>query len=166
LQFNLRLDLGISFSKEGDLMKKILLLVLALPVTVFAHEMQHGFILSNQDKLGSHLVATGHHSHQVEIEGELLIEDATDRELYNQRKAVNTAGRVYFLFQAQQLDMPGLSGGQVLSGHIVESQVGKYEPRNIIVRAAKFKVDKVLLNIPNPFFTEESSNDVVYFRHD
>ncbi len=136
-------------------MRSLLILVLALPLSVFAHEMQHGFILSNQDKFGSHLVATGHHSRQAEIVGELVVEDAAEREIYEQRKAANTDGGVYFLFQAQQLDLPNLSAGQVLTGPIVESHVGQYEPRNIIVRAAKYRVDQVLLNIQNPFFIEE-----------
>jgi hypothetical protein len=39
--------------------------------------------------------------------------------------------------------------------HIVESKMGDYEPKNKIVRSAVFQVQKVLLNIPNPFFTEE-----------
>ncbi|RYZ80281.1 MAG: hypothetical protein EOP04_26180, partial [Proteobacteria bacterium] len=30
------------------------------------HEMQHGFVLAEDSKFASHLVATGHHSRQVE----------------------------------------------------------------------------------------------------
>lgn len=60
-------------------------------------------------------------------------------------------------FQAPKLDLPTLSPGQVLTGHIVESKVGEYDPKNKIVRSAVFQVDKVLLNIPNPFFIEEEN---------
>lgn len=62
---------------------------------------------------------------------------------------------MYFLFQAQNLNLPTLESGQILTGHIVEAQVGKYEPKNVIVRQAKFKIEKILLNIENPFFGEE-----------
>jgi len=136
-------------------MRKLLFLVLALPLSAFAHQMQHGFILSNQDKLGSHLVANGDHSRQTEIVGELLIDDSTEKEAYEQHKTANADGGVYFLFQAQQVDLPALSVGQVLTGFIVESHVGKYETTNVIVHAAKYRVDQILLNIENPFFTEE-----------
>lgn len=119
------------------------------------HEMQHGFVLSADDKFGSHLVATGHHSRQTEIIGELSIEDRAEMESYSKRKSMNTHGGSYFLFQAQTLDLPSLAEGQVLNGHIVESQVGKYEPKNIIVKKARFKVDRVLLNLENPFFGNE-----------
>ncbi len=118
------------------------------------HEMQHGFVLAADDTFASHLVATGHHSRQVEITGELAINDQQEMEFYQERKLQNSGGS-YFLFQAQTLDLPTLSDGQVLTGHIVESKIGDYEPRNKIVRSAKFKVKKVLLNIPNPFFIGE-----------
>lgn len=117
--------------------------------------MQHGFILSENDSLGSHLVATGHHSRQTEISGELTILDGTERESYAERKALNAGGRAYFLFQAQQIDLTLLRAGQILTGHIVESTNGKYEPKNVIVKHAEFKIEKVLLNIENPFFKEE-----------
>ena len=119
------------------------------------HEMQHGFVLADDDKFASHLVATGHHSRQTEILGELVIEDAAENETYKIRKSLNNPKQVYFLFQAQKLDLPTLSVGQVLTGHIVESQIGKYESKNIIIRSAKFKVQKVLLNLENPFFASE-----------
>lgn len=118
------------------------------------HEMQHGFVLAADDKFASHLVATGHHSRQVEITGQLLIDDQQEMEIYQERK-LQSAGSSYFLFQAQSLDLPTLSAGQVLTGHIVESKIGDYEPKNKIVRSATFQVQKVLLSIPNPFFTEE-----------
>ncbi|MBK7960633.1 MAG: hypothetical protein IPK04_05125 [Bdellovibrionales bacterium] len=119
------------------------------------HEMQHGFVLSADDKFASHLVATGHHSRQTEITGQLLIDDQQEEEFYQERK-LQSSGRSYFLFQAQQLDLPTLSHGQKLVGHIVESKIGAYEPKNIIVRSATFKVEKVPINIPNPFFIEEA----------
>lgn len=119
------------------------------------HEMQHGFVLAADDLFASHLVATGHHSRQAEILGQLIINDQQEMEFYQERK-IQSAGRAYFLFQAQNLDLPTLSAGQVLTGHIVESKIGQYEPKNKIVRAAMFRVQKVLLNIPNPFFSEEA----------
>ena len=141
-----------------------MILILAFPLTAFAclehtsvesmHQMQHGFILSDKDQHASHLVASGHHSRQTEIAGTLVIDDSTEAELYNQRKALNSDGGVYFLFQAQQLDLPSLQKGQILLGHIVESRVGQYDSKNIIIKAAKFKVEKVILNIENPFFGE------------
>ncbi len=121
------------------------------------HEKQHGFVLAADDKFASHLVATGHHSRQVEITGQLLIDDQQEMEFYQERK-LQSSGSSYFLFQAQNLDLPTLSDGQVLTGHIVESKIGDYEPKNKIVRSATFKVEKVLLNIPNPFFLEEAQS--------
>lgn len=122
------------------------------------HEMQHGFVLAADDKFASHLVATGHHSRQVEINGQLLIDDEKEMKLYEERK-LQSAGGSYFLFQAQSLDLPTLSAGHVLTGHIVESKLGEYDAKNRIVKSASFKVDRVLLNIPNPFFTEEPQSD-------
>lgn len=119
------------------------------------HEMQHGFVLAAGDQFASHLVATGHHSRQTEIVGQLIINDQREMEFYQERK-IQSAGSAYFLFQAQNLDLPTLSAGQVLTGHIVESKIGQYEPKNKVVRAAMFRVQKVLLNIPNPFFVEET----------
>lgn len=121
------------------------------------HEMQHGFVLAADDKFASHLVATGHHSRQAEITGQLLIDDQQEMEFYQERK-IQSAGSSYFIFQAQNLDLPTLSDGKVLTGHIVESKIGGYEPKNKIVRSATFKVEKVLLNIPNPFFIEEAQS--------
>lgn len=118
------------------------------------HEMQHGFVLAADDKFASHLVASGHHSRQTEITGHLLIDDQQEMEFYQQRK-IQSAGGTYFLFQAQNLNLPTLSDGHILKGHIVESKTGGYEPKNIIVHSAVFKVEKVLLNILNPFFIEE-----------
>ena len=117
------------------------------------HEMQHGFVLATDDKFASHLVATGHHSRQAEITGQLTIDDQQEMATYQERKTLS-AGGSYFLFQAQSLDLPSLKDGQVLMGHIVESKIGDYEPKNIIVQKASYKIEKVLLNIPNPFFIE------------
>lgn len=116
------------------------------------HEMQHGFVLSADDRYGSHLVATGHHSRQAEISGDLQIEAREEKEKYETRKSLNENGTVYFLFQAQHLNLPTLQPGQLLEGHIVESPVGKYTPENVIVKKASFRVNRVILNIPNPFF--------------
>ena len=117
-------------------------------------EMQHGFVLGADDKFASHLVATGHHSRQVEISGQLEIEDPQEMKIYRERK-LQSAGSSYFLFQAQNLDLPNLSAGEILTGYIVESKIGEYEPKNKIIRTAVFQVQKVFLNIPNPFFTGE-----------
>ena len=119
------------------------------------HEMQHGFVLAADDRFASHLVATGHHSRQAEITGQLSIEDQQEMKIYEERKSVS-AGGSYFLFQAQNLDLPSLQAGQVLTGHIVESKVGNYEPKNIIVKRATYTVEKVLLNIENPFFGDQN----------
>lgn len=121
------------------------------------HEMQHGFVLAADGNFASHLVANGHHSRQTEITGQLLIDDPQEMEIYQERK-LKSAGSSYFLFQAQNLDLPTLSTGQVSTGYIVESKIGDYEPKKKIVRSATFQVQKVLLNIPNPFFTGEMQN--------
>lgn len=118
------------------------------------HSMQHGFVLSIDDKFASHLVANGHHSRQAEIISHLLIEDSAEEEVYMNRKSMNTNGESYFLFQAQNLDLPSIKAGQVLNGHIVESKIGEYDPKNIIVKKATLVIDKVLLNIENPFFKD------------
>lgn len=117
------------------------------------HEMQHGFVLASDDNFASHLVANGHHSRQAEITGQLTVDDQQELATYQERKAIS-AGGSYFLFQAQNLDLPSLKDGQVLTGHIVESKIGDYDPKNIIVKKATYTIQKVLLNIPNPFFLE------------
>ena len=117
------------------------------------HEMQHGFVLSADDKFASHLVANGHHSRQAEIMGELQINDQEVMEIYQERK-LQSGGSTYFLFQAQNLDLPTLTAGQMLIGHIVESKIGDYEPQNKIVKSATFRIKAVLLNILNPFFLQ------------
>jgi hypothetical protein len=129
----------------------LLLLILCLPKYGSAHEMQHGFILSKDDRFASHLVASGHHSHQVDIEGELLISDPEEKEFYEERKK-QSEGKSYFLLQAQALNLPEVKRGQILKGHIIESPLGQYEPQNRIVTEGHFKIKKVFINIPNPFF--------------
>lgn len=119
------------------------------------HEMQHGFVLSDDDLHGSHLVANGHHSRQVSILGKLSISNTGEENIYHQQKKENRLARKsYFLFQAQHLDLPTLKAGQVLLGHIVESPIGDYTPKNIIVKEASFVVSEVPVNVINPFFTE------------
>jgi len=154
--------LGDKTSKRSRAMKTIALLIAFIGMASesraqhqnysMPHEMQHGFILAVDDSFASHLVATGHHSRQTYITGHLTIEDPKEYEIYNERKFMNSDSSSYFLFQAQALDLPSLQAGQILNGHIVESKVGKYEPKNVIVKRATFQVDKVLLNIENPFF--------------
>jgi hypothetical protein len=149
-------------SKIIPLFSVIVAFAASIQVDAFAHGMQHGFILSDGDTFGSHLVANGHHSRQVEIIGQLVIQDADELIFYQARKEKSTINQTYFLFQAQHLDLPNLVAGTVLTGHIVESKIGNYEPKNIIVKSATFHVQKVLLNILNPFFVEEPG----YFRFD
>ncbi len=119
------------------------------------HEMQHGFIISDSDSFFGHLVARGHHSHQLSFSGILSIDDAQDKDFYQGRRKLNTTQRKsYFLFQAQKLHLPYTASGQILVGHIVESPIGDYTPQNIIVREAKLKVGEIFINVINPFFRE------------
>ena len=99
-------------------------------------------------------MGTGPHSRQVKIVGQLLVDDPQEMTNYQERK-LKSASKSYFLFQAQNLNLSTLSDGDVLIGHIVESKIGEYEPKNKIIRSAVFQVQKVLLNISNPFFIEE-----------
>jgi hypothetical protein len=140
-------------------MKKISLFLILMSTiittTAFTHEMQHGFIISEDDAYFSHLVATKHHSHQLSFSGELTIQDSVEEKLFKERKRLNLIDKKsYFLFQAQKLNLPLTSDGQILVGHIIESPIGDYTPQNIIVGEAKIKVDKVRINVINPFFTE------------
>lgn len=138
--------------KNLKLLIYFMVVIMSQQIDVYAHEMQHGFILSNNDSLGSHLVANGHHSHQVEVVGQLAISNLNDQAFYRQRKANSTTNQTYFLFQAQQLELPRISAGMTLTGHIIESKIGNYEPKNVIVKAATYRIQRILLNIPNPFF--------------
>ena len=115
--------------------------------------MQHGFILTQNDTFASHLVASGHHSRQVNISGTLTIPDTKEKEIYLEQKHENIpTPKVYFLFQAQELDLPSLKAGYLLKGHIIKSNIGEYDPNNIVVSDAILKVNHVYLNITNPFF--------------
>ncbi len=134
----------------------VVLLILGMQINASAQGMQHGFILSNNDTMGSHLVANGHHSRQVEIVGQLTIPNGKDAVFYHQRKLGSAARQTYLLLQAQQLDLARVTTGMVLTGHIIESRIGGYEPKNVVVPEATFRVQRVLLNIPNPFFTGEA----------
>lgn len=133
---------------------KAFVLLFALTVTAQAepHHMQHGFILAPSGTFTSHLVADGHHSWQSDLTGQLSIEDPKEQAIYEERKALNKEGGNYFLLLAQAVDLPSLQEGQVLSGPIVEAKVGDFQPKNIIVKKATFKVDRILLNLANPFF--------------
>lgn len=133
----------------------VVALILGIHINAFAHEMQHGFILTDNDTFASHLVASGHHSRQVEMIGRLVIPEANEAAFYQQRKEKSTVIPSYFLLQAQQLDLPSLTAGKILTGHIIESKIGDYEPKNVVVKSASFEVQKVLLNIENPFFVDE-----------
>lgn len=146
-------------------MKSLIIFIVLLGITnqtqggptpqPMTHEMQHGFILSIDDSFASHLVATGHHSRQAEITGHLEIHDSVERDFYFERKANNSGHERYFLFQAQSIALPAIAEGQVLTGHIVEAQIGTYDPKNIIVKNATFTIGKILLNIENPFFGDQ-----------
>lgn len=137
-----------------------ILLILVLQLNASAQMVQHGFILSNDDTFGSHLVANGHHSRQVEIVGQLIIPNGKNAVFYHHRKLNSYANQSYFLFQAQQLDLPRLAAGMVLTGHIIESDIGGYDPKNVVVPLAIFRVQRVLLNIPNPFFTSDTQQSL------
>jgi hypothetical protein len=115
------------------------------------HLMQHGFILSADDQYGSHLVANGHHSWQSEIRGKLLIENELEYKLYERQKK-SSQGQSYFLFQAQNLNLASMRIGDILHGHIIESKIGDYEPKNVIVKLVQFRIEEIIINIPNPFF--------------
>ncbi len=146
-------------------MKKICALVLVLitgllsnhPVNAspegMQHEMQHGFIIPESDSFFGHLVASGHHSHQLSFSGILSINDPEARDFYESRRKINTSQKTsYFLFQAQKLNLPQTASGQVLVGHIVECPIGGYTPQNIVVREAKIEVGEIFINVINPFF--------------
>jgi hypothetical protein len=141
-----------------------LVLSFIFSISLQAMEMQHGFILRGRhDGFASHLVATGHHSRQVDVLGELIINDPAERDAFETRKKSRTVVS-YFLFQAQKLNLDDLNEGDrgqkyyELEGHIVESPVGDYTPKNIIVKSAIYRVHNVLINLVNPFFGDDSHN--------
>jgi hypothetical protein len=51
-----------------------------------SHEMHHVFIVSRDDSFTSNLTVFVHHSHEVDIEGEGLISDAEEKEIYEIKK--------------------------------------------------------------------------------
>lgn len=138
--------------KTSRIIMNVVVLIFCSYGKAFAHEMQHGFILSENDTFASHLVANGHHSRQVEIMVQLDIPETSEKVHYQERKRMSPSEQTYFLFQAQHLNLPGLTAGTLLVGHIVESKIGNYEPKNVIVKSATLRVQKVLLNVTNPFF--------------
>jgi hypothetical protein len=139
-----------------------LVLSFIFSISLQAMEMQHGFILRGRhDSFASHLVATGHHSRQVDVLGELIINDPDERGTFEVRKHSNYPVVSYFLFQAQKLNLAELKEGDLgekffeLEGHIVESPIGDYTPKNIIVKSATYRVHNVLINLVNPFFGDK-----------
>ncbi len=140
-------------------MKKLLLLAMIAMIQTYstvgvAHEMQHGFILAPDDSFASHLVADGMHSRQTEVLGSLTIGDESENETYQQKKQLNTDGRYYYYMLAQKVDLENVKVGQVLTGPIVENEVGKFEPKRVLIKLGQFKVERILLNVENPFFKE------------
>lgn len=117
------------------------------------HKMQHGFILSRNDTIANHLVAEGHHSYQVTVRGRLEFASAKEKNEYTLLKAYGR--NKYYLFQAQDVQIAQLPNK--LYGHIVEMEIGKYEPKGPRVENAVFVIDEVLSSYPNPFFGFESS---------
>ena len=97
------------------------------------------------------LVAQGHHSYQASISGELIISDESELKKYKERRRLGE-GKSYFVLQAQNFYLPGLAVGQILKGHIIESELGNYQPMNKIVLDANFLVNTVHMGVPNPFF--------------
>ena len=130
-----------------------LMMNIGLSATAFSQKMQHGFIVGQEDAFLSHLVAKGHHSWQTTISGELSIPDESESRLFAERRAANEESPTsYFLFQAQGLDLTTIKEGQVLEGHIIESALGEYEPKRVLIENATFTIDQVLINMSNPFF--------------
>jgi hypothetical protein len=117
--------------------------------------MQHGLVIADGDAFFGHLLAPGHHDHQLDFSGRLAIRDAAEAAVYRERRKRNAEEKgPYFLFQAQKLNLPLTAPGQVLRGHIVEAPIGGYTPRKVIVREATVEVTDVRPNVVNPFFIE------------
>ena len=117
---------------------------------VAQHPMQHGFILSHDGSMAAHLVATGHHSRQVVVEGCLQL-SAKDRQIFADWA---NDDQYYMLFQAQDTDLPSVVSGMTLRGHIVAIEKGTYDPTNVIIKEATYRVAAVPLNVANPFFID------------
>jgi hypothetical protein len=123
------------------------------------HGSQHGFILSASGTIAEHLVANGRHSQQTVLIGQLEIPDAAERNHYDQLVRENRKSPdVYFFIQAQDVDFTELKAGDILSGPMISSKLGDYRPENKVVTEAKFRVSEIILNIPNPFFSEPLPN--------
>lgn len=91
----------------------------------------------------------------LDVSGELIIPKEAEREIYLKQKELNVPmKKTFFLFQAQKLNLPETKSGQVLKGHIIESAIGDYDPKNVIVREAQIIIKKVHINLINPFFVE------------
>ena len=119
--------------------------------------MDHGFIFGKEDFFISHLVARGHHSHQVSVTGRLIIE--SDEELYKFHYERSFSENSYFVFQAESIELTSLRRDQILRGYIFQSQIGKYEPNNVIVTNATFEIENVDLSVVNPFFKSKNKAD-------
>jgi hypothetical protein len=135
--------------------KYALLFSLFLSPALFAMEMQHGFVLSDNGKYSTHLVAEGHHSYQVSVTGQLEIADKGEAVQYRKVRQENQVSpKSYFVLMAQKVDITTVKPGQKLIGHIIESPLGDYTPGNILVKSATFTVKEILMSVPNPFFAE------------
>lgn len=140
-------------------MKKLSHLVIALVLAISSlavaedHQMQHGFVLSRNDTIMSHLVAHRHHSFQVTLQGSLKFMFARDQATYELLK--KSGNNKYYLFQAQNVQINKLPNH--LSGHIVEMELGQYEPNGRRIDNVTFVIDEVLSSFPNPFFGFEVS---------
>ncbi|HEY8278918.1 MAG TPA: hypothetical protein VIH99_04800 [Bdellovibrionota bacterium] len=120
------------------------------------HPMRHGFILHRDGKAASHLVADGHHSRQTEVQGRLLFDSTNDELNYLvQRQRDDKNKESYFVMLAQGVDLPAVKAGDILEGPIAEMHLGAFEPKNELIKHAKFEVQEVILNVENPFFKEE-----------
>ncbi len=52
--------------------------------------MEHRFIISQNDAFLSHLVATSHHSHQLDFSGNLITQDVVEKEFFSKCKNLKT----------------------------------------------------------------------------
>ena len=139
-----------------NLLMILTLLLGAISADASGHTMQHGFILSLGPSYAEHLVAQGHHSHQVvvEVDGFLIPDPRENSTYYSNSKRNEVMQDKYFVLLAQNLDLEAIKAGDVLSGPIAEMDLGQYQPGNIIVKNAQLTVKSVLLNVENPFFKD------------
>lgn len=122
---------------------------------LFSMDMQHGFILSYEGGYAEHLVAQGHHSHQLSVIGELRILSGEDGQYQKERTENELSHKRYFTLMAQNVDITNVKVGQVLQGHIIESPIGDYTPNKVLVNSATFTVKQILMSVPNPFFADQ-----------